>query len=316
MYNSEVEFANEQRHTGSLDGLRAATRADAEAITRLLQTAVYQHLHVDWYLPGDWLGSPGFVVLPQPVPAIPDRVAKFVGIREKFSACLAVTSDVMPVAWVRVAALAEQPKAQEKLFGMLAKVETWLRSQQVTQIAWLVTEGWPQTWLEEMGFAPAHELETFVKEDTAVPAAPILPDLAIRPVSRDDFEACAALEVAAFAPLWRQSAHALKLAYGQSLSFDTAWIGDELVAYQLSARSEVGAHLVRMTVQPGWQGKGVGTALLVHALRGYHQRALMHVSLNTQVDNTPSQALYQKFGFTASGFRLPIWTKQLSEDPV
>jgi len=311
-----VEFANQQTQVDLVSGIRVASRADAAAIMRLLHTAVYQHLHVDWHLPGDWLGSPGFVVLPQRSLSPLNDAAKFVGVREEMAACLAVVADVMPVAWVRVAALAELPQPGTVLAAMMAQAAAYLRQRHVTQIGWLVVEAWPRCWLEEMGFTLAHELETYVKEDTAVPNIPQPPDVHIRPVIRDEFEACTAVEAAAFAPLWRHSAHALKLAHSQALSFDVACVENEIAAFQLSVRSESGAHLVRMTVHPGWQGKGVGSALLTHTLAGYYRSGFQTVSLNTQVDNDSSQALYQKFGFRASGTRLPIWIKELNDDEI
>ncbi len=52
---------------GVPDWIRVAAKSDAAAILRLLQTAVYTHLHADWHLPGDWIGSPGFVVCLNPI---------------------------------------------------------------------------------------------------------------------------------------------------------------------------------------------------------------------------------------------------------
>jgi len=84
-----------------------------------------------------------------------------------------------------------------------------------------------------------------------------------------------------------------------------------LVGYELSTPTKAGAHLVRLVVRPWLHGRGVGSALLAQAIRGYQARGLTHVTLNTQVDNKPSQILYRKFGFVPTGEKTPVWTKYL-----
>lgn len=281
---------------------------------RLLQTAVYSHLHVDWHLPGDWLGSSGFVVVPQAENRSNDNslTAKLFQSRSNITACLAATAAPLPAAWVRVAAIKQANDAEEILARMLARVIPSLRKQGATQLAWLPVEDWPQPWLSSFGFQPGNEIETYVKEDQQLPDWPSVPGLTIRQVYSTDLEFLAELEAAAFAPIWRQSAHGLAVARPQSLSFDVALLTDEIVGYQLSANTESGAHLVRLTVHPEKQGLGIGSALLGHTLAGYHRRGLYTASLNTQVENISSQKLYLKFGFRASQQRLPIWVLDIS----
>ena len=61
----------------------------------LLRQAKYQHMHVDWYLPGDWIGSPGFIVAPREE-QVSSFGAKFLGPRSSFDACLVVAPDPAP----------------------------------------------------------------------------------------------------------------------------------------------------------------------------------------------------------------------------
>lgn len=298
-------------------GIRVATRSDAGAVTRLLDTAVYRHRHADWYLSGDWLGSAGFVILPKPMASPLSGASRFVGVREQALACLAAAADVPELAWVRLAALSQDlPEPGVVLAEMLRRAEAHLRRRQISQLAWMPVNAWPKSWLEESGFRLASQMETYIKEDTAVLPLSSPSALHIRPLTDDDFDTLAEMEVAAFAPLWRHSTYALRLASYQALSFDVAWMGDTAVGFQLSARSSSGAHLVRLTVHPAYQGQSIGSALLAHALAGYHRYGLTHVSLNTQVDNAASQRLYRKFGFRANSHRWPIWLKELPHDPV
>jgi ribosomal-protein-alanine N-acetyltransferase len=305
-----MELANLwARERGSSDGIRVAAKSDTGAILRLLQAAVYSHLHVDWHLPGDWIGSPGFVVLPKAERPTnkSSLTARLFPERSDIAACLAATADPLPAAWVRVAALADEAAVEQTLAKMLAQVVPVLRHQGATQLAWLTVEEWPRPYLPKMGFTQRNFIETYVKEDRQLPEVASVPGLIIRQVYSTDFEALAELEEASFAPLWRQSAQALAIARPQSLSFDVALLDDEIVGYQLSARAEAGAHLVRLTVHPEKHGLGIGSALLNHAFAYYYSQGLFNVSLNTQVENSASQKLYLKFGFRPSQQRLPIW---------
>ncbi|WP_420631556.1 GNAT family N-acetyltransferase [Candidatus Leptofilum sp.] len=295
-----------------IDGIRKAEKSDAEAVHHLLKTAVYTHLHVDWYLPGDWIGSPGFVVLPKPKTNQNSLTAKLFQSSSDIGACLIATPDPLPAAWVRVAAIDKAENGKETLANLLLNVLPVLRQQGVTQLAWLTVEAWPSEWLPAWGFYRDSEIETYVKEDRTLPPSPDVPSLTIRQVYSTDYDSLAALEAASFAPIWQQSARALAVARPQSLSFDVALLGDEIVGYQLSARAEAGAHLVRLTVHPEKQGLGVGTALLRHAFSYYYRRGLYKVSLNTQVENYDSQKLYQRFGFVPTQQRLPIWVLDIA----
>lgn len=294
-----MEFANETDEWGSpATAVRQAQSADSGKIMRLLQTAPWQHVHVDWHLPGDWLGQPGFVVKTRPshLKAEPEIVA-----------CLAAFPDPLPAAWVRAAAFLSDARPRQNLVVLLEAVIPWLQAAGVTQLGWLAIDSWPNRFLPGLGFRQANEIEVYVKEDTAVPPTAPIPDLIIRPVSHHDFEPLAAMEAKAFAPLWRHSSQALRKAQSQAYSFDVVQIAGETVGYQVSTRSQHGVHLARMTIDPKWQHQGVGSLLLTHTLQGYYRRGYYRVTLNTQVDNLASQKLYKKFGFTRQGNRIPVW---------
>ncbi|MCP4419095.1 MAG: GNAT family N-acetyltransferase [Chloroflexi bacterium] len=307
-----MELANLwPRERGNHNSVRVAVQADAGAIMRLIKTAVYNHLHVDWYLPGDWLGSPGFVVLPKAEkPQASNNLAAklFRNDRDRhITACFAATADPLPVAWVRVATLSQTDDVEQILARMLAYVVPTLRQQGITQLAWLTVDKWPQKWLPSLGFYLGSHIESYVKEDRILPARKEVPGLTFRQAYSTDMEALAALETAAFAPMWRYSERALTIARPQSFSFDVALLHGEIVAFQLSAAAKSGVHLVRITVAPEKQGLGIGSALLGHAFAGYHHRGLYKVSLNTQISNVSSIKLYLKFGFQTSQQRIPIW---------
>lgn len=297
VYNTVMEIANQFL-------VRQAGPGDARDITRLLQKARFSHVHADWHPPVDWLGQPGFVVAEEgPAGFLPPYLA----------ACLAITADPLPAAWVRVAAVHNNPGGDELLLSMLAPIIRHLQQQAVQEIGWLLPAGWPESWLVAMQFSRQNSIETYFKSDLSLPRGGLNPAVQVRPVQPADFPALVAIEAAAFAPLWRHSHSGLELGWRQSLCFHVAELAGRLVGFEYSVHSQAerAAHLVRISVDPAVQGLGVGSALLTAALEAYRRQGLRHVSLNTQVDNLSSQQLYAKFGFHPAGYRVPVWVRAL-----
>jgi ribosomal protein S18 acetylase RimI-like enzyme len=305
-----MEFANlwpkgEQNNSR----VRIAARSDAAGIRNLLQTAVFTHLHVDWYLPGDWIGSSGFVIIPDHDEE--NLSSRLFGPRPTPRACLAAAPDPAPAAWVRIAAVSEDEPVAPALTKMLAHVIHSLQKTGVNTVAWLAIQEWPIPILKSLGFNCVNEIETYVKDNDFLPEIPRVSGLTIRAVTELDMSHLEDLEKLALNPIWRHSARGLILARHQAISFDVAELQGQLVGFQLSTPSECGVHLVRLTVDPTLQRSGIGTALLGHAIRRFHENGRYHITLNTQIDNTSSQYLYRKFGFQPNGQRFPVWVKRL-----
>jgi ribosomal protein S18 acetylase RimI-like enzyme len=276
--------------------VRRATPADAGMLQWLMRQGVYVHVHVDWHLPGDWLGTPGFVVYTTNAQTKTERVV----------ACLAVGADPLPAAWVRVAVV-DSVAAFNKCAVMWAAVLEDL-DPAIEEICWFVTDNWPLHWLDRLGLEPSSTVLSFRKDDLTVAPYTAPVGLDIRPALVEELPALAEMEAAAFEPRWRHSAQSLYLAWRQSISFDVAVLDGQPVGFQFSTGGGGGAHLARMTISPERQGQGVGAALLARALEGYGQRKLRHVTLNTQADNLASQRLYARFGFAPTGSKYPVWS--------
>lgn len=282
--------------------LRRATKGDAAEIGRLLKVSALSHVHPDWHLPVDWLGSPGFVVCEEATPA---------GIESSLWGCLAVGVDPPPAAWVRVAALGSGAGLERRLSEMLEATLPWLREQGVTILGWLPTELWPERWLASAGFGIVNHIVTYDLERIDVEIRNFGP-ATIRPATLNDLPLLAEIEKMAFDPLWRYSAKGLLLAHGQALAFEIAELEGRIVGFQYSVAGRDGqsAHLVRLTVSPRAQGRGVGSGLMASALDGYARRGIKRVTLNTQLDNHPSRRLYKRFGFSQLGDRVPVWAME------
>jgi ribosomal protein S18 acetylase RimI-like enzyme len=294
--------------------VRVATTADKADIMELLRHAPFRHIHADWRLPVDWLGEESFVVIPKtPLPhPVETMTMKLFPQRSLLLGCLVATADPVPAAWVRAAALDYIDQPEVALEKMVTRVGAYLAQLGVTQLAWLIIDRWPLAWLAALDFYQDNEIETYLKQDLTLPTVRTVDDLIIRPAGVEDLPRLAELEAAAFDPLWRHSLAALRLAYGQTLSFDVAVWRGRLVGFQFSTTARRrGAHLSRLTVDPAVQGLGIGSALLAHAIEGYRRQQLAYISLNTQVDNAPSLHLYRKFNFRPVDDRLPVMVKSL-----
>jgi ribosomal protein S18 acetylase RimI-like enzyme len=285
-------------------------RSEADAVMRLLRTGVYTHVHIDWTLPGEWLGTPGFVVYDREWDGVDGR-----GKHRRsadISACLAIGADPLPAAWVRVAAVDTNTGFNE-VQAMFAEILERL-DPAITEISWFLTAYWPLRWLQQLGFQPTNEVVAYTKPDLTIPSYNSPVGLQIRPVLLEEMPLLAAIEEAAFEPRWRHSLEGLVRAWRQSISFDVALLDGEPVAFQFSSGGEDNAHLSRMTVHPEHQGKGIGAALLARAIEGYRLQNIHTASLNTQADNTASQRLYERFGFQPTGYTYPVWSYFLSDD--
>jgi ribosomal protein S18 acetylase RimI-like enzyme len=309
-----MEIANQWISNGAeVEGIRTGFQSDAQGITRLLERAPYAHLHADWHYPADWLGSRGFVVHDEAkrIGVADSLTGRLFGSQPNVSACLAVAADPPPAAWVRVAAINEEASAQGVLAALFAGVVEYLQVTAVSRMGWLLVEYWPETWIQGLGFERHNDVDTFVKNGLDIPAVQTNPGLTVRPVGAADLEDLAKIEAEAFDPLWRHSAISLALARRHAFCFDVAEVDGRVIGFQFSTLVRTGAHLSRMTVDPEFQGGGVGSTLLVHAFEQYRRRRINTITLNTQADNQISRRLYQRFGFRPNGQRFPVWALDL-----
>lgn len=281
--------------------VRAATRTDSGRITTLLRHAAWTHFHADWRLPGEWIGEPGFV-LAEPVDG------------GSLAGCLCVAPDPPPAAWVRLAAVRDRDGGG-LMAEMMAAAVSAARSVGLRAIALLGHDEQLNNWLPSLGFSIVNQVITFVNDDlsSSPPVSRRNGDAAVRNVRLDDLERLVAIERAAFDPIWRHSRDGLALGWQNSLSFHVAVLAGTIVGFQYSTRSERpgAAHLVRLTVDPAYQRRGVGSSLLAAALDSYRAQGYHTVSLNTQADNAASRHLYERFGFYLAGFAVPVWQREL-----
>ncbi len=108
------------------------------------------------------------------------------------------------------------------------------------------------------------------------------------------------IDHAAFDEFWRFDATALHEAM-QATPHRLLRITAGLPArgYALTGFANGRGYLQRLAVHPSAHGQGVGTSLLVDALRWLRARGAQSVFVNTQDDNVAAMTLYLRHGFTA-----------------
>lgn len=82
--------------------------------------------------------------------------------------------------------------------------------------------------------------------------------------------------------------------------------GDPPTAYALSGLSGERGYVQRLAVMPDHEGEGLGTSLLLDALRWMRWRGAAEVFVNTQTDNERAMALYRRHGFETQPVELEM----------
>ncbi len=116
------------------------------------------------------------------------------------------------------------------------------------------------------------------------------------------------MDNAAFVPLWHNSLDTMQRAFSQALVVTVAETKEGIVGYQLTTGHGQRAHLARLAVHPGMQGRGIGRALLGDLFAYLTHTGTMRLSVNTQSDNQVSLKLYKDMGFNRTGEEYPVYT--------
>jgi [ribosomal protein S18]-alanine N-acetyltransferase len=129
----------------------------------------------------------------------------------------------------------------------------------------------------------------------------------LEPLRRTDLARCAELETILFPgdDPWRESAFQAELDAGHfyvGAYVETVGLVGYAGVSVLGGQGVVEANVHTIGVDPGWQGKGVGKALL-RALLARADAVAAPVFLEVRTDNTAAIGLYEAHGFTRIGMR-------------
>ncbi len=276
--------------------IRNAKVADRAALEPLIQYEPYVHSHLDWRNALDWLTEPPFLIA--------ERDGQIVS-------ALACAPEAPGVAWIRVFATVGHLSPAFTWRALWPEAERHLLDLAVTQIAVIPIYSWFRRILKDSAFRYSHDVVLLAWTRRELPEIDPI-QARIRPMRPEDLPAVAAVDAAAFPPLWRNSRESLEMAWRQSVLASVAEDKQGILGYQISTPSPRGGHLARLAIHPRSQRRGIGQALIRELLEQFVRRGAAQVTVNTQNDNRSSLALYEKLGFRRTGEEYPVYLNTLA----
>jgi ribosomal-protein-alanine N-acetyltransferase len=136
--------------------------------------------------------------------------------------------------------------------------------------------------------------------------APSLPspvEVIIAPMRIRDLKGVLRIEEAAFPQPWSHRLFVEELSQRTSRAYRAAWVGRTIVGFAGQMFIDDESHVNNIAVDPAWQGRGLGAAILADLVRTALARGARHLTLEVRVGNDPAIALYQRFGMAPVGVR-------------
>jgi ribosomal protein S18 acetylase RimI-like enzyme len=279
---------------------RQATPADRRLVDTLLAGARWRHAHLDWLDAVDLLDQSPFLLATD---------------HERTSACLACPPDPPGFAWIRVFASSSELQPAEAWASLWPAASSRARHLGATLAAALSADPWMVSLLRHSGFEETNGV-VFLEHRGRAGDAPPMAGVRIRSYQPGDIDALLDLDQQAFPGLWGYSRPVLSAAIEQAALVTVLEVAGEVVGYQLSTASALGAHLARLAVHPQHLGQGYGSALVQHLLHAFSVRGFDRVSVNTQADNRASLTLYRRLGFSDTGQAYPVFTAPLNGSSI
>lgn len=120
-------------------------------------------------------------------------------------------------------------------------------------------------------------------------------DLTYRAMRQDDLARVCAIERDIYSHPWTQGNFADSLAAGYHCS--VLEVHGSLVGYGILAVAAGESHLLNISIDASWQGRGLGRALLLYHIDLARSLAARILLLEVRPSNTVAKALYESIGF-------------------
>lgn len=156
------------------------------------------------------------------------------------------------------------------------------------------------------GFVTKSVLTLLTRDLTVETSAPVSelrsgpPGITLRRGRSHHLAACAAVDRSSFGPENCFDEHDLVAALDATdrsrLRLATDATGTVL-GFVVAGRAGTRGYLQRLAVDPKWSGNGIGSALILDALRWCRRRGVRRTVVNTQSDNRRALDLYRRLGF-------------------
>lgn len=128
-------------------------------------------------------------------------------------------------------------------------------------------------------------------------------------LGEDEAEDLAALEQVVFSSAWSVHTYARFLA--QPSSWAAGAVAGTLVGYVVGTVLGQEAEVVNLAVHPSWRCRGIGHALVCHAVQVWSAMGVVRVTLEVREGNAAALRVYERCGFILCGRRRRYYT-----DPV
>ncbi|MGA2113015.1 MAG: GNAT family N-acetyltransferase [Anaerolineales bacterium] len=279
--------------------LRSISLAERSDYLGWLARAPFVHEQVGWIPTSDWIGrSPSLALL--------SREGLPLGL-------LCVSCDQLGVAWIQAFGSAPRPSPSAIWEPLWAAACSQLKSMAVDRVWAMADQPWFLSLLQGSGFAPASKVATLVADRPARPQPPPqLPGLTLRPLRPQDLPPVSQLDNRAFEIPWQMDAEALAVTLQNAPLARVAQAGPRIIGYDLCTETFQGWHLARLAVDPDYQHRGVGQALVIELLESKQREEVRTLTVNTQAENSVSLRLYRSLGFAPSGETIPVYCAALS----
>ncbi len=290
-YDDDMQsLLNRSSLTADALDVRPALADDRSAIYQLSETSHRVHFNLDWWTFDNWL--------------YPDRPSDAIWLahyRHALVGLILAPLDASPAVWLRSIAIANTMSADPIFTALLDHATPHLHAHGANQITVLAHPEWLAGLLARSNFAPLTEVVTYRKSDRLLPDPARVPDAIVRHATLNDAPAIAANDRAAFDPVWWHSITSIEHILRTVSHFAVAEINGRVVGHAFSDVYGGQGHLIRLVVHPEFQGRGIGELLLIEALEYQRSVNAYPFTLNTQIDNQPSQALYRRYGYREVG---------------
>jgi ribosomal protein S18 acetylase RimI-like enzyme len=272
-------------------------RQHRRGLLRLIQNEHRLHIHLDWHTVDEWISDPNVLIY------LAWHGQEMVG-------AIASSPPQEHASWLRLVVSGDNIDTDDLLAALWPPLQARLADLGVRDVGVLVLHPWLAPYLSPLGFTFHEEIVTLRRYGNSVPP-PRRTDVHVLHVDWREAKQAAAVDHAAFAPIWQLDLATLRQAARAAYSFTLAELDDRIIGYQISTRYQDGAHLARLATLPEVQGSGVGGVLLGEMIQQLLRRNISDITVNTQHSNVRSQRLYQRYGFQFTGLNMPVWTLRL-----
>lgn len=283
--------------------VRPALLSDRAAIYHLTENQHRVHFNLDWWSFDQWLHAER-----------PSEAIWLAFDQQELIGLLAAPFEQAPVAWLRSMAIANGYPADPIFTALLAHARSALLTHGVERVAVLAHPEWVSDLTHRLNFTLYNEIVMMRKSDRTIPAPPAGQAVRIRLATPEDIPALADNDRASFDTIWWYSPASLAHILQAVPHFIVAEIDDRVVGHAFSDVYGGHGHLIRLVVHPAYQRRGVGAQLLIESLRQQSQLGAYPFTLNTQIDNTASQALYRRYGYQLNGRPVKVMQYLLSDE--